>query len=240
MIQEPVGSERNPAPAGGPWARLVGIFYAPKRVFSAVDRGSRWWEPWIWASVLYALTSYLAVPIQARILRINPGPLSAEDVDRAIERMQSLAGLVAGLLMAPVMMLVIAAVFAGASYLVLAALTERASFQKHLTLCLWSSIVWSAGALASALVVRAGGIEEIRSARDAMASFGPAVFFPEAGAVWFAVLSSFDLFALWFYLLVAVGAMHIFRLSGRAALLAVAPIWLINVVIGLLGAAAGR
>ncbi|MDH3217830.1 MAG: YIP1 family protein, partial [Candidatus Krumholzibacteria bacterium] len=54
-----------------------------------------------------------------------------------------------------------------------------------------------------------------------------------------AILNSLDVFQLWFYILVGMGVMHVFKLSGRSAALVVIPVWLVFVLIALVSARLG-
>jgi hypothetical protein len=223
-------------PSGSLLSRLFGILYSPKKVFDDVDRGAPWWEPWVWVSVLNIAVSYLAIPIQVQLQRLRAGDVPPEEVERGIEAMQSMPVKMLGIISAPVSVLFVGVVFAAVSYIAVSVLSERANFKKHLAICLWASLVWWLGVLASTLVVRARGIGEIRAVRDAMAPFGPAAFLPEANSIWLAVLSTLDVFALWFYTLVGIGVVRVFRLSWRGAALVVIPVWLLYMLFELVSA----
>jgi hypothetical protein len=235
-MPERIESDQSLPPSGNMLSRLTGIFYAPKGVFTDVDRGAPWWEPWIWASIVNMIVSYVVVPVQVQLYRVRGDGLSGAQLEEAIEKMQAFPWKYVGVATAPVTVLFVAVLFSAVSYIAVSALSERAGFKKHLSICLWASIVWWVGVLASTLIVRARGIEEIRTMRDAMAPFGPAAVVTDANRIWLAVLSTLDVFAVWFYVLVAVGVMHVFRMSGRAALLVVIPIWLLFVLFELISA----
>jgi hypothetical protein len=70
---------------------------------------------------------------------------------------------------------------------------------------------------------------------DAMAQFGASAFVSESNKIVYAVLSTLDIFTIWFYLLIAVGVTQIFGLSRRSSLLVVLPIWLLSVLMALIG-----
>jgi hypothetical protein len=221
---------------GGFFSRLVGIFLSPKKVFSDVDNGAPWWEPWVWASFVYMIVGYLVAPIQIHLYRLREGQMPREEFEKAIETMQSFPIKYLGIISAPLTTLFVAVIFALVSYIAVSGLAERSSFKKHLTICLWGTVVWWLGVLVSTAVVRLKGIEQIRTVRDAAAPFGPAAFVSDANRIWFALLSTLDVFAIWFYVLVVVGVVHVFRLSGRSAVLIVIPIWLVYVLFELIGA----
>lgn len=221
-------------PPGSAVSRLLSIFHAPKQVFAEIDRGAPWWEPWIWVSALNMVVAYVAIPIQIRLYRLTAVDLSEEDLRRAIEGMQSVPIKAVAIIGAPVGALFAGVIFAAVSYIAVSVLSERANFKKHLAICLWASLVWWVGVLVSTLIVRARGVDQIRTVRDAVASFGPAALVPEAGKIPLAILSTLDVFALWFYGLVAVGVVSVFRVSWRNVALVVVPVWLLNVLFELI------
>lgn len=223
-------------PSGSMVTRLLGIFHSPKKVFADVDRGAPWWEPWVWVSALNMLLVYLAAPIQVQLYRLRVGDMPDEQIEAAIAAAQSLPMKALGIASAPVAVLFVGVVFAAVSYIAVSVLSERASFRKHLTICLWGALVWWLGSLASTLIVRVRGVDAVRTARDAVAPFGPAALFPGAGAIAHAFLSTLDVFALWFYALVWVGVASVFRLSWRGAALVVAPVWLLYLLFELVSA----
>jgi membrane protein, antimicrobial resistance system len=211
-------------------SRFVGIFHSPKRVFSDVDAGAPWWQPLIWALLLTLIIGYIAMPVQVQLLRLRADQMSEEQIEQAVKYVP--VGLVVTLLM----VVIAGFVVAGVSYIVVSLLSERATFRKHLAIYFYASIVVSLGLLISNLVVRTKGIDSIRTARDASASFGPAAFVPEGQKILYAILSTFDIFSVWFYALMILGVMHVFRVSWRSALLVVIPIWLFSVVFAIIGA----
>jgi len=213
---------------------VLRIFYAPKSVFADVDRGAPWWEPWIWSSLLLALTTIIAAPIQLQVMRGNPQGMPEEQLQRTLEAMQAFPMKYMGAITAPIIAFIVVIILAGASYIIVSMVSDRGSFKKHFSLCFWSSVVMWTGALLSMLVVRMRGIEEIRTASDAIASFGPAAFFREANRFVYAFLSTLDLFALWFYALVVFGVMWVFRVSGRTAFLVVLPIWVLTLLMDMI------
>jgi len=211
-------------------SRFLGIFVSPKRVFSDVDAGAPWWQPLIWVLLLTLIIGVVVMPVQIRLLQLRGDEMPKEQLEQAVKFVP--VGIIVGLVMVVIVGFIVAAV----SFIAVSILSERASFKKHLTIYFYASIVATVGMVVSNLVVRAKGIENIRTIRDAAAPFGPAAFVPEAQKIPYAVLSTLDIFSLWFYVLMALGVMQVFRLSWRSALLVVVPIWILTVVITVIGA----
>jgi hypothetical protein len=53
------------------------------------------------------------------------------------------------------------------------------------------------------------------------------------------VLGSFDFFAIWSFVLVVMGLMHIFEMTRKQAIICIVPLWVIYVAMMLLGEMTG-
>jgi len=225
----------EPRPSMNIFQRLVGIFVSPKKVFADVDAGAPWWEPWVWGSLLHMIIAYAVLPVQIRLFELTKDTKPPEQFEAELAKMQEFPIKYLGVITAPITILFVAVIFAALSFIAVSVLSERSNFKKHLAIYLWSSLVASVGVLLSNIIVRMKGLETVRSYRDALAPFGPAALLPEGGKIWFALLSTLDVFAVWFYVLMAVGVTQVFRMSRSASLLVVVPIWLLSILIALIG-----
>jgi hypothetical protein len=224
-----------PRPSMNMLQRLFAIFVSPRKVFADVDAGSPWWEPWAWGSLLHMIIAYTVLPIQIRLFELTKDTRPPEQFEAELAKMQEFPIKYLGVMTAPVTVLFVAVIFAAISFIAVSVASERSNFKKHLGIYLWSSLVASVGVLLSNILVRTKGLETVRSYRDALAPFGPAALIPDGGKIWYALLSTLDVFAVWFYVLLAVGVTQVFRMSRTASLLVVLPVWLLSILIALIG-----
>jgi hypothetical protein len=218
-------------------SRFVWTFSCPRKLFADIEQGAPWWQPWIWVSIINILVGWLSLPVQIHLARLNPKDLPPDQVQNTVEAMEKYGFL--GLLTAPIVVLLMSVIFALISYLVVSILSSQANFKKYFSLYLYSSIVVSVGTLLSTVVLRMKGLQSIQSLQDAIVSFGPRVFVPPDMKTIGAVLSSLDVFAVWFYILIGVGAAHIFKLTRQSAFLVALPVWLLYVLVAVTGARFG-
>jgi len=115
-------------------SRFMGIFFSPKKIFSDVDAGVPWWQPWIWVSVLNMIVAYVVIPVQVQLYRLRNDQIPKEQLEQTLQQMQSFPVKYLGIVTAPVVILIVGLIFAAASYIAVSVLSERASFKKHLTL----------------------------------------------------------------------------------------------------------
>lgn len=219
-----------------PLRRVVSIFHAPARVFADIDQGrSQWWEPWIVVSLLNALIGYIIIPINLRLIEVNPQGFSPEEVRQGLETAQAFHMKYLAVFTAPLSVLFAALVFSSVSYVVVGVLSERPDFKKHLTVYLYSSIVVSVGILISNLIVRWNGVENIQTLDDAVAPLGPAALVTTGQKIWYALFATLDVFSIWSYVLFGLGVAYVFDLTRRGAAVVVLPVWLLAVLIALIG-----
>ena len=100
-------------------------------------------------------------------------------------------------------------------------------------------IVSSLANVIATLVVRMKGVDAIRTADDAKFSIGLRFLVPEEGALVKALLASVDFFAIWSFVLVVMGLMHLFEMTRRQAIYCIIPMWIIYVGMLLLGEVTG-
>lgn len=211
---------------------------SPKRLYADIASGSHWAEPWVWVSLISMLIAYLSVPVQMQLVRLNPQGRPIEEVEQTVAAMQKFG--VLGVVSTPVIILITGLIVGGISYLLVSLLAEDSSFKKYFTLVLYANIPVALGQLLSTVMARMKGLESIRSVQDATAQFGPALLASPDQKILYPVLSSLDVFYIWFYALLAAGLVHIFRMSTRNAVLVVIPVWLLQVLFALLSSRVGN
>jgi hypothetical protein len=234
-MNEPEGSSNGgPGQSGNFVTRFVWTFVSPKPLYDDIAGGAPWWQPWAWASLISMVVAYLSIPVQMQLARLNPSGQPQEQLDQTIEAMEKFGFL--GVISTPVALLVIGLIVGGISYVLVNLLAEESSFKKYFTLMFYGNIVVAVGQLLGTLVTRMKGVETIRSIHDAAAPFGPAVLASPDQKILYPLLASLDVFYIWYYALVVAGLVRIFRMSTANAVLAVIPVWLLQVLFALISA----
>lgn len=213
--------------------RFVWIFVSPHRVFDDIkERRVTWVQPWILASLLYMLVTWIMMPIQAALLEIN-SELSAEQIDQQLDVMDRFGFM--WIILAPAGALLITFVMAGLSYIAVTMASREATFKQYLTLSFYTGIVAMVGQLISSTIVRVRGLDLIQAPEDAQLSVSLRVLAPEGSAVLRGLLASIEFFALWSLALVAVGLMRIFGMSRGQSIGVAVMLWILyaaTVIIG--------
>jgi hypothetical protein len=208
--------------------RLAWIFVSPTRVFDDIKENRvRWVQPWILVSVLTMLVTWLALPVQRVVMEINALDLPSDQVDKQLEMMDRFG--IVQIILVPAGVLMVSLVVAALSYILVTVLARTATFKQFFTLTLFTSVVSTMGQLVSTAIVRARGLDRIVEASDAELTLSLKLFAPEGNAALRGLLGSFEFFACWAFVLVAMGLMRIFGMSRGAAIGALVPMWIIYV-----------
>ncbi len=220
----------------GALQRLVWIFTSPQRVFDDIRDGRVGFvQPWLMGSVLYAIITWLAMPIQMAVLNSN-SEMSSEQIEQQTMMMQKF-GFV-WVLLAPVGMFVITFIVAGISYVAVAIASRAASFKKYLTLSFFTGIVGMTGQLVTCIIVRIRGLDQIEGPEDARLGLSLRSLAPDS-SILRGIFGSFEFFALWSLVLVVLGLQRIFGMSRGAAIATAVVLWILYAVATIVGEITG-
>lgn len=220
----------------GALKRLVWIFTSPQRVFDDIRDGRvSFVQPWLLGSVLYAIITWLAMPIQMAVVENHP-TMTSEQIEQQTAMMQKF-GFV-WVLLAPVGMFVITFIVAGISYVVVAISSRAASFKKYLTLSFFTGIVGMTGQLVTSIIVRVRGLDQIEGPEDARVGLSLRALAPDSNLMR-GIFGSFEFFALWSLVLVVMGLMRIFGMSRGGAIATAAVLWILYAIATVVGEVMG-
>lgn len=220
------------------FSRAVWLFSSPRRLVEHIreDR-TAWWQPWVWLSLLYVVVDYFALPVRIAIMQTNPNDLSLSELDTQIAYMERYGEL--QLLGTPVALLFVGLIVCGITYVIVSLFSERATFKRYFTITLYSSVIAGMAHVISTAIVRARGIDSIRTAEDATFELSLRFAAPDDSPLLQALFSSVDLFGIWALVFLATALVGVFDMTPRQAVISVVPWWLLTVLVTLLGQAVG-
>lgn len=204
--------------------RLVWIFTSPNRVFDEIrENRVGWVQPWLLVSVIYALITWIAMPIQRAVLEVHP-TMTTEQIDQQVEFMERFGFI--WIVMAPVGVLLITLVTAGLSYIAVTIASRAATFKQYLSLSFFCGIVSTMGQLVSSIIIRARGIDNIAGPEDAQMALSLRALAPD-NAVVRGLFGAVEFFAIWSLVLVVMGVMRIFGMSRASAIVVAVVLWIL-------------
>jgi hypothetical protein len=214
--------------------RFLWMFVSPSRVFDDIrENRVKWVQPWIIVAVLYVLITWLGLPVQRALLELNPTDMPAEQLERQMEMAGKFAPL--QLVFAPAVVLVIALVTAGISYVLVTVLSRAATFKQYFTLVLFTDVVGTLGYLLTTAIVRLRGVDNIMEPDDARFSLSLRMLAPENSAALKGIFGTVEFFAIWSFILLVMGLRRIFGMSTGAAVACLIPMWLIYAALSIVG-----
>lgn len=215
--------------------RFAWIFVSPARVFDDIRENRTGWVPaFLVVAVIYLAVTWIGFPIQRALIELNPTRLSAEELARQVETMDRF-GLVSQMVFAPAIVLITALVVSGISYVLVTILSRESSFKQYFTLGMYTGIVPAAGYLLTTSLVRLRGVENIVEPDDARFSLSLRALAPEGGAALAGLLGSVEFFAVWGFILLALGLKRVFNMTTGAAVACLVPVWLIYAALAIIG-----
>ena len=229
-LQEPIAATAAQKPTGGFLQSIIDIFVDPFKVFARIGAGLTWWKPYVFVSVVMMVTSYFMLPLQRKVMELNMKNLTEEQLQKAGEQYGKWAPL--GLIVVPIGILVIYLIVAGIAHLFINIMAStRSNFKKTLSLISFCGIISILEQIIATVVLRMRGPESIESAADMKFSLSLAPLVGDGKGFLGAVLQSLSIFQIWYYIVLILGIAAVFKISRKAAIVSVLPIWIISIVI---------
>src|SRR5262245_52857405 len=214
--------------------RFIQTYVSPTKIFDDI-REARvgWWQPFVWASILFLIGGFLTIPAQHAVMMLNP-----KMTPEMAEKMGSVAYI--QMIFAPAMVLIIGFVAAGISYPVVTMQSKEATFKKYFTLILFLNLIYALRYVIACVMIRMKGVDNISSPDDLKVSFSLRMLAPEASAVVKGLLSSIEFFSIWGLAIVVLGLKRIFNLRTGQAIACVIPLWILYAGLSIMGEVFGN
>jgi hypothetical protein len=228
-MQAPVAADpAAQGPKGGFLSSIVDIFADPFKVFARVDAGLSWWKPFALVTAVSMVLAFLMLPFQKKLIGLNMKGLSEEQLQKAVEGFDKFAPLT--LIAVPLFLIVVYLIMAGIVHLAINIMSSQSNYKKTLSLVSFCGIITIIEQIISTAVLRMRGVEGMESAADLKFSLSLAPLLGEEKGLLSAVLQSLSIFQIWYYVVLVLGIAAIFKLTRKAAIIPVLPIWIISVL----------
>lgn len=213
---------------GGFFQSILDIFIDPVKVFRRIAGGLAWWKAYILLSAAGILAGYLMLPLQRKLVELNPTGLEEEQLERTLEAVNKYG--VIGLVAVPVFIIIAYLILSGIAHFAISIMSSSANFKKTLSLNTYCAIVVMLGQIISMVILVTRGPDAIESVEDMKMSFSLAAFFPLVRGGLGALLESLGVFQVWYYVLFGIGASRLFHLNRNKAIAAAVVVWIVSFV----------
>jgi hypothetical protein len=228
-MQGPMGADPSAqGPRGGFFPSIIDIFADPAKVFARIDAGLSWWKPFVLVTVVTIILAYLNLPFQKKLIELNPRGLSEEQIQKTVEGFGKFGPLT--IIMVPIFLIIVYLILAGLVHLAVNIMSSRSNYKKTLCLISFCGIITMLEQIISMVVLKMRGVEAVESAEDIKFSLSLAPLLGESKGLLNAVLQSLSVFQIWYYVVLVLGIAAIFKLTRKAAIIPVLPIWIISVL----------
>jgi uncharacterized protein YneF (UPF0154 family) len=205
-----------------PILAILNIFIDPAESVRNMEGRFAWVWPFLLVSIVGIGVSFVISPAMMQLMRNNP---PANMPPEAIEKMMSYSGMMqkASVITTPLTMGIVFAITALLLFAACSVLDVKAKFMQVFTLVCHSGLILSLAQIAGAIVIHLKG--ELQSLKELQPSFGPDMFLPEdTSGVLIGFFKCFDLFHLWYYVVLVAGISAMFKITKGKALGVALPI----------------
>ncbi|MBC8183945.1 YIP1 family protein [candidate division KSB1 bacterium] len=211
--------------------KLVGVFFSPRDSFESIDRKPDWLVPLIVVVLITLIFTMVTLPItmpeqmEKQRVKFEERGMSDDEIDQAMamgEKIGKISGPIGAVIVVPIMLLIFALIFWFVGNIVLGGQT---TFKKMFSVYTYSSLIGMFG-----LLLR---IPLILSKQTADVHFSIASFLPADQSKTFVynILKGFDIFAIWQYIVLAIGFAVIYKFSMKKSGWTMAVLFLITILI---------
>jgi hypothetical protein len=217
----------------GVFEKMAGVFISPRETFEAIDRKPTWLVPFIILVVMTLGMTLLTrdIGIQDMMAKFQAREMPQEQIDKIAAQSQG-AGKYIQMVLIPVAMLAIWAVFAGVLlFCGNTLLGGSAKFKKLFSMVSWSSFVGALAIVVNTAVILSKGTTQ--GVTTSLAVLMPVPGLSDKPSLLYRLLSKFDVFPDWSLILWAIGLSVIYRFTMKKSAGLVAALWAVWIVISI-------
>ena len=235
----------TPAPSAEPtpnsFQRIIGVLVSPNATFASIARRPDWVVPLVLlllvafaAGIVMAPRVDFAAPAREAVEQNKNA--TPEQVDRAV-RMSASIGKVFTYI-APVLSLIGLLVIAGVCLLAFRIFGGEGDFKQAFSVTCYSSMPSIIKSIVTMIVIVArGGMVHPQTLQTIVRSNLGFLVDYKTNPMAFALLSSFDIFSVWFLALMIIGFSYVARVSKVKAAVTIISLWVLVLLLKLIGPA---
>jgi hypothetical protein len=231
------GSEPTP----NPFQRIIGVLFSPDATFASIARRPDWVVPLVLLLLVSLAAGIIIAPhvdfgSAAREAMEQNKNASPEQIDKAV-RISSSIGKVFTYI-SPVLSLIGLLVIAGVVLLAFRIFGGEGDFKQAFSVTCYASIPTIIKSVVTLIIIVAkGGIIPAQALATIVRSNPGFLVDYKTNPVLFALLSSFDIFSVWFLALMIIGFAYVARVSKVKSAVTIISLWVVVLLFKLIGPA---
>jgi hypothetical protein len=213
---------------------LVNVYLDPVSTARRVQLKWFWVYPLVVLSIISTIVQLQLIPFTMQAMRMDPpNGASGEQLQRMLSMTATISHIAA--YCTPLIILLFSCIAAGLVMAVGAIVDARVRFQHVLSLLLTCGMISMLQYIASVIVLRTKGIDDIQSMHQMQVPLGLDIFINASGALG-GLLNYFSIFMVWYIVMLGLSYSHLAKVSRGKAFVATSPAWLIGLLFAVVGA----
>jgi hypothetical protein len=239
------GATATPAPDAGPapnsFQRIIGVLFSPDATFASIARRPDWVMPLVILLIMsmaagVVIAQHVDFGAAAREAMEQNKNITQEQMDKGV-KMAAGIGKVATYL-SPVLTVIGLLVIAGVLLLAFRLFGGEGDFKQAFSVTCYASMPSVIKGIVMLIIVLAkGGIIPAQALATLVRSNLGFLADYKANPMAFALLSSLDIFSIWFCVLLIIGFAYVARVSKARAAVVVVSLWIVVLLFKLIGPA---
>jgi hypothetical protein len=217
----------------GTVGRIVGIFTSPRETLESVDQKPNWIIPFFIGLICFLIFQFATMDLQMQyqMAQLETRDLPAEQVELAKNQMQGPMKYI-GVIIGPIAMLVIWAIFAGAFLLAGNWLIGgQTSFKKLFSMVAWVSLVGCVSLLLlTFLILSKGTVHGVAMDLSVLLTTPP---IGEETSLLYKIFSKIDLFVIWQVVLWTIGMSVAYKSTTQKAAVPILSLWGLWIIVSI-------
>lgn len=228
-------------PKPNPFQRIIGVLFSPDATFASIARRPDWVVPLVLLLLVAMAAGVIMAPhidfgAAARESMEQQKNVSPEQIDKAVRISASIGKVFTYL--APVLSLIGLLVIAGVVLLAFRIFGGEGDFKQAFSVTCYASIPTIFKSVVTLIIIVAkGGIIPAQALATIVRSNLGFLVDYKANPIAFALLSSFDIFSIWFLALLIIGFSYVARVSKVKAAVTIISLWVLVLLLKLIGPA---
>jgi hypothetical protein len=228
-------------PKPNPFQRIIGVLFSPDATFASIARRPDWVVPLVLLLLISLAAGFIMAPhvdfgAAARESMEQNKNVKPEDVEKAV-RISASIGKVFSYI-SPVLSLIGLLVIAGVVLLAFRIFGGEGDFKQAFSVTCYASIPTIIKSVVTLIIIVAkGGIIPAQALATLVRSNLGFLVDYKTNPVAFALLSSFDIFSVWFLALLIIGFSYVARVSKVKAAVTIISLWILVLLLKLIGPA---
>jgi hypothetical protein len=231
----------DPGPKPNPFQRIIGVLFSPDATFASIARRPDWVVPLVLLLIVALAAGVILSPrvdfgSATREAMEQNKNMSQEQIDRAVKMTSSIGKVT--MYLSPILSLIGLLIISGILLLAFRLFGGEGDFKQAFSVVCYSSIPSIIKSVITLIIIIAkGGVISATALATIVRTNLAFLVDMKTNPMAFSLLSSLDIFSIWFLVLLIIGFSYVSRLSKAKSAVIIISLWIVVCLIKLIGPA---